>query len=40
MSYEEVNKLLERLDKDNGFWSRTQAELDAMAAEIKTATGL
>ena len=40
MSHEEVNKLLERLDKDNGFWSRTQAELDAMAAEIKTATGL
>ena len=40
MSYEDVNKLLVRLDKDNGFWSRTEVELDAMAAEIKTATGL
>ena len=31
---EEVNDMLSDLEKDNGFWSRTSAELNTMADKI------
>ena len=31
--------MLEQLDTGNGFWDRTAAELDAMAAQILAVTG-
>ena len=31
--------MLEQLDAGNGFWDRTAAELDAMAAQILAVTG-
>mgnify|MGYP001197699963 CR=1 FL=1 len=37
---EEVNTMLADLEKDNGFWSRTSAELTDMANKIDLATGL
>ena len=37
---QEVNDMLADLEKDNGFWSRTSAELTAMADKIDLATGL
>ncbi len=40
MSYDEVNAMLAELEAGNGFWDRTEAELDAMAAKVKAATGL
>ncbi|MDC3238675.1 DUF4856 domain-containing protein [Flavobacteriaceae bacterium] len=36
----EVNQMLAELEKDNGFWSRTSAELNAMADKIDQVTGL
>jgi hypothetical protein len=36
----EVNQMLADLEKDNGFWSRTAAELNAMADKIDAVTGL
>ena len=36
----EVNKMLEDLEKGEGFWDRTSAELDEMADQIDAATGL
>lgn len=36
----EVNQMLSELEKDNGFWSRTSAELNAMADKIDQVTGL
>ncbi len=38
-SNSEVNSMLEQLDAGNGFWDRTAAELDAMAAQILAVTG-
>lgn len=35
-----VNEMLSDLEKDNGFWSRTAAELNAMADKIDQVTGL
>ena len=40
MTNEEVNAMLDKLMAGNGFWDRTPAELDDMAAQLKTATGL
>ena len=40
MSYDEVNAMLAELEAGNGFWDRTEAELDTMAAKVKAATGL
>ena len=40
MSYDEVNAMLAELEAGNGFWDRTEAELDTMAATVKAATGL
>ena len=36
----EVNDMLSDLEKDNGFWSRTSAELNTMADKIDQASGL
>ena len=36
----EVNQMLAELEKDNGFWSRTSAELNAIADKIDQVTGL
>ena len=36
----EVNDMLADLEKDNGFWSRTSAELNTMADKIDQASGL
>ena len=36
----EVNQMLADLEKDNGFWSRTPSELNAMADKIDQVTGL
>ena len=36
----EVNDMLADLEKDNGFWSRTSAELNIMADKIDQASGL
>ncbi len=36
----EVNKMLDDLEKGDGFWDRTSAELNAMADQIDAATGL
>ncbi len=36
----EVNEMLADLEKDNGFWSRTAAELNTMADKIDAVTGL
>jgi hypothetical protein len=36
----EVNQMLADLEKDNGFWSRTSAELNLMADKIDQVTGL
>jgi hypothetical protein len=36
----EVNQMLADLEKDNGFWSRTPSELNAMADKIDQATRL
>jgi hypothetical protein len=36
----EVNKMLSDLEKGNGFWSRTPAELNIMADKIDQVTGL
>ena len=36
----EVNEMLTDLEKDNGFWSRTPAELNEMADKIDLASGL
>ena len=36
----EVNNMLSDLEKDNGFWSRTSAELNTMADKIDQASGL
>ena len=38
-SNSDVNSMLEQLDAGNGFWDRTAAELDAMAAQILAVTG-
>ena len=40
MTNSEVNTMLDALAEGNGFWDRTPAELDDMAAQLKTATGL
>jgi hypothetical protein len=40
MTNGEVNTMLDALAAGNGFWDRTPAELDEMAAQLKTATGL
>ena len=40
MTNAEVNTMLDALAAGNGFWDRTPAELDDMAAQLKTATGL
>ena len=40
MTNGEVNTMLDALAAGNGFWDRTPAELDDMAAQLKTATGL
>jgi len=40
MTNSEVNTMLDALAAGNGFWDRTPAELDDMAAQLKTATGL
>ena len=40
MTNAEVNTMLDALAAGNGFWDRTPAELDEMAAQLKTATGL
>tara|TARA_A100001011_G_scaffold109055_1_gene115673 strand:- start:6603 stop:7844 length:1242 start_codon:yes stop_codon:yes gene_type:complete len=40
MNYDEVNAMLAELEAGNGFWDRTEAELDTMAATVKAATGL
>lgn len=36
----QVNQMLSDLEKDNGFWSRNPAELNAMADKIDQVTGL
>ena len=40
MNYDEVNAMLAELEAGNGFWDRTEAELDTMATTVKAATGL
>ena len=40
MTNGEVNTMLDALAAGNGFWDRTPVELDDMAAQLKTATGL
>ena len=40
MTNTEVNTMLDALALGNGFWDRTPAELDDMAAQVRTATGL
>ena len=40
MTNAEVNTMLDALALGNGFWDRTPAELDDMAAQVRTATGL
>ena len=40
MTNSEVNTMLDALAAGNGFWDRNPAELDDMAAQLKTATGL
>ncbi|MEC8599752.1 MAG: DUF4856 domain-containing protein [Bacteroidota bacterium] len=40
MTNAEVNTMLDALAAGNGFWDRTPVELDDMAAQLKTATGL
>ena len=40
MTNAEVNTMLDALAAGNGFWDRTPAELDDMAVQLKTATGL
>ena len=40
MTNGEVNTMLDALAEGNGFWDRTPAELDEMAAQLKAATGL
>ena len=40
MTNAEVNTMLDALAAGNGFWDRTPAELDDMAAQLKAATGL
>ena len=40
MTNGEVNTMLDALAAGNGFWDRTPAELDDMAAQLKAATGL
>ncbi len=40
MTNAEVNTMLDALAAGNGFWDRTPAELDEMAVQLKSATGL
>ena len=40
MTNAEVNTMLDALAAGNGFWDRTPAELDEMAFQLKSATGL
>ncbi|MBN09214.1 MAG: DUF4856 domain-containing protein [Flavobacteriaceae bacterium] len=40
MTYDEVNTMLEALDAGNGFWDRTEAELDTMADQVDASSGL
>ena len=39
-SHAEIEGMLTDLEAGNGFWDRTDAELDAMAEIIETAAGL
>ena len=39
-THDEVNAMLDQLDAGNGFWDRTDAELNQMAADIKAVCGL
>ena len=39
-SHDEVNIMLDQLNAGNGFWDRTDAELNQMAVDIKAVCGL
>ena len=39
-THDQVNNMLDQLNADNGFWDRTDVELNQMADDIKAACGL
>ena len=39
-THDEVNNMLDQLNAGNGFWDRTDEELNQMATDIKAVCGL